>query len=144
MIKQETNKNISANQRSYQRQIGGKGFTLIELLIVIALLGLFLTLTAPFGIQFYRYQIVDNETITLENSLKNAQSYAISGKEDSSWGIKFFDEYYILFAGDSYEEPERNSSFDKTFNLHQGVTVEGVEEIVFKKNSGRTMIYTGE
>ncbi len=140
MTKQETNKNISVNQRLNQRKIGGEGFTMTEVIIVIALLGLFLTLTAPFGMEFYRQQILNQETASLENNLKNAQSRAISGKEDSSWGIKFFEEHYVLFAGDSYGE--RDDTFDETFNLRQGTTIEGVTEIVFEKYTGDPAVFT--
>jgi prepilin-type N-terminal cleavage/methylation domain-containing protein len=113
-----------------------RGFTLIELLIVLALTGLFLALTVPYGMNFYRQRILDEETSKLMNNLKIAQSHSIAGKGNSSWGVVLFEDCYILFMGDYYEDDGRNEDYDKTFNLSPGITIDGFSEIVFEKNTG--------
>ncbi len=122
------------------------GFTLLELIIVLALLGLFLTLTIPFGIDFYRENVLQEQTSRLANNLKLAQSHAQSQKDNSSWGIRFeptdqgCTNCYVMFQGNSYSE--RNSAYDKVFNVTSGVTMEGVVEIVFEKGTGDPQIIT--
>jgi prepilin-type N-terminal cleavage/methylation domain-containing protein len=112
------------------------GFTLMELLIVLALTGLFFALTIPYGMNFYRQRILDEETSKLMNNLKIAQSHAMAGKENSSWGIAFFEGYYVLFMGDYYDDAERNDDYDKTFNFSSGIAIEGISEVVFEQSTG--------
>ncbi len=127
-------------------RISTTGFTLVEILIVLALMGLFLALTAPLGIEFYREHVLQDQTATLVNNLKTAQSYAQSGKNDSSWGIRFEPDdqgctnCYALFQGDTYSE--RDGAYDKVYNLASGVVAEGVVEIVFEKGGGKPQIIT--
>ncbi len=122
------------------------GFTLVELLIVLALLGLFLALTIPFGTEFYREHVLQEQTAMLANNLKTVQSYAQSGKNDSSWGVRFepgdqgCTNCYVLFQGDTYSE--RDEAHDKVYNLASGVVAEGVVEITFEKRSGKPQIIT--
>jgi prepilin-type N-terminal cleavage/methylation domain-containing protein len=117
-----------------------KGFTLMELLIVIALIAIFVAMTVPFTMDFYKEQVVEEQTANLANNLKVAQSHAQSGKNNSSWGIKFFEDEYVLFMGDSYSDAERNTDYDKTYSISSGVTMEGVSEIVFEKGTGNAQI----
>jgi prepilin-type N-terminal cleavage/methylation domain-containing protein len=133
-------------RRSNRKREKVKGFTLLELIIVLALLGLFLTLTIPFGMDFYRENVLQEQTSRLANNLKIAQSHAQSQKDNSSWGIKFeptdqgCTNCYVMFQGNSYSE--RNSTYDKVFNITSGVTMEGVIEIVFEKVTGDPQIIT--
>ena len=117
-----------------------QGFTLVEVLVVVALITLFLFMTVPFTMDFYRDQVLEGQTSSLANNLKVAQSHARSGKNDSSWGIKFFEDNYILFMGDSYDEEGRDDTYDKTFKITSGIEVEGVSEIVFEKDTGKLFI----
>lgn len=115
------------------------GFTLMEVLIVVVLMTLFLLLTIPFGIEFYREQVIEEQTSSLTNNLKIAQSHALSGKNDSSWGIKFFTDYYILFMGEDYDDPERDTTYDREFSLSSGIEIEGISEVVFEKGTGKIL-----
>ena len=119
----------------------------MEILIVISLMVIFTALTVPFGVSFYRRQILGEQTATLANNLKVAQSHAQTAKNDSSWGIKFYPEdqectnCYILFQGVSYNlRSEADKVFDKVFTISSGVLLEGVSEIVFEKGTGEPSI----
>lgn len=118
-----------------------KGITLIEIMIVIALMVLFSTLTIPYGINFYRSKVVEEITMTISNVLARAQSHALTAKEDSSWGVKFFynENKYVFFKGDRYSE--RDANYDHSFSYQSGVDAEGVAEIVFEKITGRPQIF---
>lgn len=117
-----------------------KSFTLIELLIVIALVVSIMALAVPFGVEFLQKQRIEEETATLANNLKAAQARATAGKNDSSWGIKFFEDedYYVLFAGESYET--RISKYDEAFQLSSGTNITGADEIVFEKITGQPIM----
>jgi prepilin-type N-terminal cleavage/methylation domain-containing protein len=114
------------------------GFTLVELLIVIALVVLIMALAVPFGVEFLQEQRIEEETATLANNLKAAQTRAMAGKNDSAWGIKFFEDQYVLFAGESYET--RLSQYDEAFQLSSGTNITGAEEIIFEEFTGRLIM----
>ncbi len=119
------------------------GFTLIELLVVLALIAVFTVIVAPFGADFYREQILQEQTQSLSSNLKLVQSRAMAGKNDSAWGVKFYPENqgctdcYVLFQGGSYDG--RDEDEDRVFNLSPGMTTEGMKEIVFEKGTGSVM-----
>ena len=121
-------------------------FTLFELLIVIALITLIMAMALPIGVNFLQEQRIEEETISLAENLKNAQARAKSGREDSSWGIKFNEPEegkYTLFKGDSFDDLERDTTRDEVFILSSGAELEisdGITEIVFEKITGRFIV----
>lgn len=118
-----------------------KGFTLIELLIVVGLIALFSALTIPFGVDFYREQIVEEQAVNLSNRLKIAQSRAISKKGSGAWGIAFHQPQegsYTLFKGDYFEA--REEEYDEIYNLSSGIMLDGINEVVFMQFTGHPLI----
>ena len=117
-------------------------FTLVEMIIVIALIVLIMAVAMPFGLNFLQEQRVEEEAISLAESLKTAQSRAIAGKNDSAWGIKFDAPevgQYTLFSGSSYDV--RSPSYDEVFQLSSGAVVSSTDnEIVFEKITGEPII----
>lgn len=114
-----------------------QAFTLIEVLVVGILILIFFIIAAPFGMEFYREQVLEEQTQAIANNLRVVQSRAMSSKNDSAWGIKFYPEdenRYTLFRGDSYGEREEGSDTD--FNFSAGIVVEGISEVVFEKGTG--------
>ena len=118
-----------------------RGFTLIELMIVIGLIAIFTMMTLPYGMNFYRSRVVEEESRAISNVLARAQSHAVSGKEDSDWGIKFFHEEnrYTLFKGNRYVS--RDIVYDQTFNMPTGASTEGIIEIVFERHTGDPKVF---
>jgi Tfp pilus assembly protein FimT len=118
------------------------GFTILELMIVIGLMVIFGVLTLPYGMNFYRSRSVEEQSRTMSNVLSRAQSHAITGKGDSSWGVKLFHDegYYTFFKGESYDE--REVTYDQVFKTESGTETEGISEIVFEKNTGNPKIQT--
>lgn len=119
----------------------GKSFTLIELIIVVAVILILAFFTLPLGFDFLTRHSLRMEAETLKNNLKNAQFLAISAKNNSSWGVKFFPEanppYYVIFQGDSYAN--RNPAEDEIFYISKEIILEIVgeyTEVIFEKNTG--------
>ena len=66
-----------------------KGFTLIELMIVVVLIFMFSGLTFPVTYSFFHKSALVDEARRIESSLRKSQALAITGRGDSSAGVKF-------------------------------------------------------
>ncbi len=121
---------------------GRKGFTLLELMIVIGLMVIFAVLTIPYGIDFYQSRLLEEETRTISNVLARAQSHAVSGREDSDWGVRFFHEEgrYIFFKGSRFSM--RDGLFDQEFTMSSGSSTEGAAEVVFEIHTGDVKVFS--
>jgi len=111
----------------------------MELLVVVALITIFLGMTVPFGMNFYRQQIIEEVASEVSVRLKAAQSYSQAGRANSPWGVKFFEREYIMFVGDSFAE--RNENYDRVFSIPYGAEIPGeIEEVVFELGTGYPII----
>lgn len=115
-----------------------KGFTLLELLIVIGLLVIFTVMTVPYTFDFFSVRVLEEDTSRVANVLQRAQSNAKSGRDDSDWGVRFFQDEgrYEIFRGDDCEE----GTTYQTFRLSAEVDIEGVDCIIFERHSGDPQI----
>jgi len=114
------------------------------LLIVTVLIAFLSALVIPAGIGLYQDEIIERQTELLRHNLEKARDFAITGKLDSSWGVKFDSEEldcqscYALFKGESFDQ--RNTDYDSFFNLPEGIDLEGMKEVVFEKGTGNPII----
>lgn len=113
-----------------------KGFTLIESILVVAVFSLLVFITAPVYQSFQNNTELINVKRQSEELLNKARSYSISGKNDSSWGLKINEDNFILFQGDDYQN--RNQDVDFNIDFSTAVIRHGINEIVFNKISGTT------
>lgn len=111
-----------------------KGFTLVELLLVIGLMLIIGVFMFPLGISFYRSQMANEAVEGIQSALRQAQTFAITGKHDSSFGVKFFADSYLLFEGESYAS--RNTTEDELFSIGARIEDVGPDEVVFELFSG--------
>lgn len=111
------------------------GFTLIELILVIALVAIISSFSAPVYTSFISKNNLENKTFEIKGVLTKAESNTISGKQDLNWGVYFLPNKFILFAGDSYIS--RNPAFDETHSFPSSVSVSGISEIVFQSPRGQ-------
>ena len=117
-----------------------RGFTLVELIIVIGAAILIAAFTMPVGFRFFQTQRLDETTMDILQTLRRANNQAISQKNDSAFGVKFFPGSYTLFQGGSYIA--RVVSKDEDFDLPIGTSVTGIDEVNFSKLNG-TPSFTG-
>lgn len=109
-------------------------FTLMELLLVIGLFLVVSAVTAPALVSFLAQGYLTNSTERIVRTLRTAQSYSLSGKESSSWGIHYEPGKLVLFKGTDYAT--RDSAFDTETSLPSALTVTGWNDIYFDRLRG--------
>lgn len=111
-----------------------KGFTLIELLLVISIVIAIGTFSVVFFSRALTQNAVANMQDHLMGQLRKAQLYAMMGKQNGNWGVRFGSNTLPLFQGNSYAT--RNSAFDENFYENANISLSGFTEVVFSKTSG--------
>lgn len=128
----------------------GAGFTLIELMIVVVLIILVSAFTLPVGFNFYQESTLKDQARNLENSLREAQAMAMTGREESGTGVTIFPEkeQYVIFEGESYEKGR--DEITVPFAVSLSVSVSGIDEgenqieIIFQKSTGLPVLPEGK
>jgi prepilin-type N-terminal cleavage/methylation domain-containing protein len=122
-------------------QVGSRhiksGFTLIELLLVMAIGAIIAGLSIPVLLRFFKAQLVDDTTRTLQDSLRRAQMQAVVAKDDLPHGVRLTTStnQYVIFEGTSYAA--RVTAEDETISYPSTVTITATTtEVVFSKAYG--------
>jgi len=103
-----------------------RGITLIELLVVIAIITIIAASSTPFLSSFLlrnRHQTALERTI---GSLRQAQSYAMAGKNNSSWGVCAIGQKIRM-----YENSCSSPSYKEDFDLVSSISISGLGDISF-------------
>lgn len=106
-----------------------RGFTLIEILVVVAIMSVLAAISFPFYARFITQNSVSSTANGLVGSLQKAQMYAMSGKNNSSWGVRYADSKIILFQESS------NTVFD-SYNVPGSLQITGLNQVVFSRPTG--------
>ncbi len=114
-----------------------KGFTLTELLIVMGILAIIFTFTAPNLLHFQRRSALNTTTDTLLTDLKSQQIKAMVGDTEGrattdNYGVHFDTNKYTLFHG-SYSSSD-TTNFD--VKLDPSLQFSSVTSVIFSKGSG--------
>lgn len=117
------------------------GFTLVELLIVIAITLILAMAAVPiYGNLQVSSQLNENTSLLIQN-LRTAQERSMSRVNNSSHGIKFFSDNYVLYQGSSYGT--RTQVYDRVTDLGSAVSLQWslsgsgqLDEINFSKSLG--------
>lgn len=110
-----------------------RGFTLIELLLVVAIVAILGVSGSAIGQRFLVSNYLENKTQELSAALQTAQLNAMSGKEDSQWGVSVVGSETVLFKGSSYAA--RDTAFDTSYKIPSSISVTQ-DEVVFSQVSG--------
>ena len=114
-----------------------KGFSLIELLLVVAVAAGIFVFSAPFGMNFYRTQLLGDVQSNLIDALQRARHNAVLQKNDSNFGVHISmasSSYTIFQTADTYAN--RVSAQDEVFPLINNITFSGPTDIIFSKLTG--------
>ena len=116
-----------------------RGFTLIELIIVLGILVVVSALSIPFIQTFQVSSDLYTHTNTLVKTLRRAQHQAVTGLNDSSWGVYFANgnKKFVLFKGEDYIT--RDQSYDQETDYPEifNITTDFGSEIYFSLYSGQ-------
>jgi prepilin-type N-terminal cleavage/methylation domain-containing protein len=110
------------------------GFTLIELLLVIALVLIISIPASSFYTRFINQMAVRDAREGLAGMFQEAQALSLSGKKNSSWGVRYNPSEIVLFRGDSFQD--RDPAFDQTLDINANVNISGFQETFFSRSSG--------
>lgn len=107
------------------------GFTLLELLTSVAILTIVAGLSLPVYESFVRRNDLDLSAQTLAGMLRRAETYARSGKTDTSWSVAIQSGVVTIFQGTSFAS--RNTAYDETYDIPDSITASGLSEIQFSE-----------
>ena len=111
-----------------------KGLTVIELLIVVLLISTLGVMSISFYARFLTQNYVDNTTTQLVQSLRKAQVYSMTGRQNGVWGVNYSSSKITLFQGDSFVT--RNTAFDESFTVSSNITISNFTDITFARITG--------
>ena len=109
------------------------GFTLIEVLIVIGIAAVIFTFSAPYAMNFYRSNLLNDAQSNVIDALQRARHYALLQKNDSNFGVHIATSTYTLFQGTTYVPSNINN---EVFPLVNGLTFSTSTDIIFSKLTG--------
>ena len=107
------------------------GFTLIELLLVVAIISILAVSAAPFLTRLIWTNNLEVASDKVVGAIRKAQSYAMNGKSNTSWGVCLSQGKLRLFAG-SCATPTYKEDYDLT-----GVSITGLDETTFSGDAGK-------
>jgi len=108
-----------------------QAFTLVEILLVISLLGIVTLMGLPMINGVVYQNDLDNASMVIVSTIRQAENNSRNGIEDSVWGVRFNYPNIILFKGNTYTT--RDSAFDNIYELNSRLTYSGLTEITFSK-----------
>lgn len=113
-----------------------KGFTLIEILLVIGIASIIFAFSAPFALDFYRKQLVEEARSNIIEAFQKARNNAMLQKSDNSSGVSFnlVDNSIVIFEGSSTST--RNQDQDQAFPISGDISISGLTDVIFSKLTG--------
>ncbi len=117
------------------------GFTFLEIVLVIAILGLAITVVSLSFSKLESSQVLDKSSLSVVSVLSEARSATLSALDDSQYGVYFQDDQMVLFKGGSYATSTQGNA---TTTLHSLVGIRNISlsgggsVVVFKRLTGST------
>src|SRR3989339_267369 len=113
-----------------------RGFTLIEVLLVIGIAAVVFTFSAPFALNFYRTQMVEDTSSNVIDALQRARHNSVLQKNDSAFGVTMSEvaDSFVLFQGANYAS--RDDTQDEIFSVISEISFTGLTDLVFAKLTG--------
>ena len=108
-----------------------KGVTFIELIIVIAIIIIIAAGASPFYINLVARNNLNSTRNGFVSTLRKAQTYAISGKDNTTWGVCITGNNIRLFGG-TCATPSRKEEI----GIPAGTTTSGFSTITFTSLRG--------
>jgi prepilin-type N-terminal cleavage/methylation domain-containing protein len=116
------------------KQENKKGFSIIELIVVIFIVGIIASASAPLYRNVQQNKKLNNTNQIVLQSLRRAQILAQSSEGDSAWGTQVSGGNVTIFKGSSFAS--RSISYDEITAIPVDVIISGATEFIFAKQSG--------
>lgn len=117
------------------------GVTLTETLLVIALIAILAVLASTYYQAFLVSNQLDNAASDVLDTLRRAQANSMNKESNTTWGVHFETNKFVLFSGASYNAVDPNNEIN---NLPVTVTITtitltgGGSDAIFNKVKGTT------
>lgn len=99
--------------------VARRGFLLIDVAIVTTLIAIIGVAIFPASMRFFRLRQFEEQSDAIISALVTARDQSMASKDGTTFGVKFFANRYVIFAGASYAT--RNTAKDETIPLTNGV-----------------------
>lgn len=103
-----------------------KGLTFIELLMIVAIVMIIAAGASPFYVNLISKNNLNSTVNGFESTLRKAQTYAVSGKDNTTWGVCVTGGNIRLFGG-TCGAPSRKEEI----GIPNGVSVTGFSTVTF-------------
>jgi len=119
------------------------GFSLIELILVVGLLTVIMSTASVFTSRWYLQNNLDGAKNMIISSLRKAQSYSISKKNNLTWGVCLINNTIRMFGGTCASPIIKDD-----YLLPNNVSLTGLSSFTFtslrgEPSSSQNMILTG-
>ncbi len=118
-----------------------KGLSLIELIMIVAVVAVIVTTTAPALISFRKNQSLQNTTNTIVSVLQEARSKTLASYDNTFYSVYFDSSSATLFTGDTYSVGDATNKVVSygTPVVLQSITLTGGESTIsFDRLKGTT------
>lgn len=121
-----------------------KGFTILEILIVIAISAILMVGGMSAYSHFTKKKSLELTTQTIASYLKDARSFTVASKGDTTYGVHFETNRIVLFSGATFSDVATDNREHtlpgnieiSTINLNGGGS-----DVVFQRLTGATSQY---
>jgi len=112
------------------------GTNMVQILLVVAIFMIITSMAIPSLYQFQSGIRIDAVAVEIGQNLRRAQTKAMTGYQNTDWGVYFSGNTYTIFSGASYIT--RDQTEDEEFIISSSITVTNDfnDEILFFQNSG--------
>jgi Tfp pilus assembly protein FimT len=111
---------------------------MIEILLVVGIGAIIFGFSAPYTLNFYRTQLLEDVRSNLIDTLQRARHNAVLQKNDSSFGVHMVNGSYTLFQGADYENMV--SGQEEVFAVNEEIVFSGLIDVTFSKMTGNPSV----
>ena len=121
-----------------------RAITYLEIILVVTLIAIGLGFFVLYSQSSQVRADLNSQASTITSYLRLAQTDALSGKDNSSHGIHFESDSYVIFTGNSYVESESSST---TIELPDTIAIQNISlngggsDVIFTSPHGETSTY---
>ena len=114
------------------------GFSIVEILLVLAIFFFIVFLSLPLVSGVFMQSDLEDNSLLIVSTIRQAENNSRNGLEDSVWGIKVDGTLgIVLFKGmgtsSTATYATRDPAYDLTLPISNNLTLSGISEVVFSK-----------